>query len=98
MGDYVVWFRDGSTWTHPRFGDYVTVRRAAPESRMFAGFGFVTVDTSTAAGAAHRFDRTTFSLDAKKRTSTPGLRSWPARSLAQAKVPIYFLALSSAGR
>ena len=54
MGDYVVWFRDGSTWTHTRWGDYVTVRRAEPESRMFAGFGFVTVDTTT--GAGHRFD------------------------------------------
>jgi len=54
MGDFVVWFRDGSTWTHTRWGDYVTVRRAAPESQMFAGFGFVTVDTST--GAGHRCD------------------------------------------
>ncbi|MDQ0322935.1 hypothetical protein QO002_005141 [Pararhizobium capsulatum DSM 1112] len=56
MGDYVVWYRNGSTWTHTRFGDYVTVRRAAPESQMFAGFGFVTVDTTTPAGASHRFD------------------------------------------
>ncbi|HET7274369.1 MAG TPA: hypothetical protein VFI91_04285, partial [Longimicrobiaceae bacterium] len=54
MGDYVVWFRDGSTWTHTRWGDYVAIRRAAPESHMFAGFGFVTIDTST--GAGHRFD------------------------------------------
>ncbi len=54
MGDYVVWYRDGSTWTHTRWGDYVTVRRAAPESQMFAGFGYVTIDTST--GAGHRFD------------------------------------------
>ncbi len=54
MGDYVVWYRDGSTWTHTRWGDYVAIRRAAPESQMFAGFGFVTVDTST--GAGHRFD------------------------------------------
>lgn len=54
MGDFVVWFRDGSTWTHTRWGDYVAIRRAAPESQMFAGFGFVTIDTST--GAGHRFD------------------------------------------
>ena len=55
MGDFVVWFRDGSTSTHTRWGDYVTVRRAAPETNMFAGFGFVTIaDTTTAAG--HRFD------------------------------------------
>lgn len=52
MGDYVVWYRDGSTWTHTRWGDYVTIRQAAPESRMFAGFGFVTIDTSP----GHRFD------------------------------------------
>jgi hypothetical protein len=56
MGDYVVWYRDGSTWTHTRWGDYVTIRRAAPESAMFAGFGFVIIDTSTPAGASHRFD------------------------------------------
>lgn len=56
MGDFVVWFRDGSTWTHSRWGDYVTVRQAAPESTMFAGFGYVIVDTSTPAGASHRFD------------------------------------------
>jgi len=54
MGDYVVWFRDGSTWTHTRWGDYVAIRRAAPESRMFAAFGYVIVDTSS--GAGHRFD------------------------------------------
>ena len=54
MGDFVVWFRDGSTWTHTRWGDYVSIRRAAPESQMFAGFGFVTIDTTT--GAGHRFD------------------------------------------
>jgi hypothetical protein len=54
MGDYVVWFRDGSTWTHTRWGDYVSIRRAAPESQMFAGFGFAIIDTTT--GAGHRFD------------------------------------------
>jgi len=54
MGDFVVWFRDDSTWTHTRWGDYVAIRRAAPESQMFAGFGFVTIDTST--GAGHRCD------------------------------------------
>ena len=54
MGDFVVWYRDDSTWTHTRWGDYVTIRRAAPEARMFAGFGFVTIDTTT--GAGHRCD------------------------------------------
>jgi len=54
MGDYVVWFRDGSTWTHTRWGDYVSIRRAAPETHMFAGFGYIITDTST--GAGHRYD------------------------------------------
>lgn len=56
MGDYVVWFRDGSTWTHTRWGDYVSIRRAAPESRMFAGFGFVIIDTTSGGVPSHRFD------------------------------------------
>ncbi|MEO6220154.1 MAG: hypothetical protein ABIO81_06980 [Ginsengibacter sp.] len=55
MGDYVVWFRNGSTWTHTRWGDYVTVRQASPDRRLFAGFGFVTYQDATAA-AGHRFD------------------------------------------
>lgn len=55
MGDYVVWFRDGSTWTHTRWGDYVTVRRSSPDARMFAGFGYVILqDATTTAG--YRFD------------------------------------------
>jgi len=56
MGDYVVWYRDGSTWTHTRWGDYVSIRQAAPEPWMFAGFGFVTVDTSSGGVQSHRFD------------------------------------------
>ncbi len=55
MGDFVVWFRNGSTWTHTRWGDYVTVRRSSPDPRLFAGFGFVIYQDSTAA-AGHRFD------------------------------------------
>ncbi len=55
MGDYVVWFRNGSTWTHTRWGDYVACRQASPDARLFAGFGFVIYqDATTAAG--HRFD------------------------------------------
>jgi hypothetical protein len=56
MGDYVVWFRDGSTWTHTRWGDYVAIRQAAPESHMFAAFGYSITDTSTPTTASHRFD------------------------------------------
>ena len=55
MGDFVVWYRDGSTWTHTRWGDYVTARQSAPDGRLFAGFGFVIIqDATTTAG--HRFD------------------------------------------
>ena len=55
MGDFVVWFRNGSTWTHTRWGDYVTVRQASPDARLFAGFGFVILQDSTAT-AGYRFD------------------------------------------
>ncbi len=55
MGDYVVWYRDGSTWTHTRFGDYVSARQAFPDRRLFAGFGYVILqDATTTAG--YRFD------------------------------------------
>ena len=71
MGDYVVWFRDGSTWTHTRWGDYLAIRRAAPESHMFAGFGYVTIDTSTPAGASHRYDPY-YVLFGRERSRPPG--------------------------
>lgn len=55
MGDYVVYFRDESTWTHTRWGDYVSVRRSAPNGRVFAGFGYVILaDATTTAG--YRFE------------------------------------------
>ena len=55
MGDFVVWFRNGSTFTHSRWGDYVAVRQASPDGRLFAGFGYVIYeDTTTTAG--YRFD------------------------------------------
>ncbi len=55
MGDYVVWYRDGSDWTHTRWGDYVTVRRAFATRGYFAGFGYVIVQDGTTT-AGHRFD------------------------------------------
>jgi hypothetical protein len=55
IGDFVVWYRDGSTWTHTRWGDYVSVRQAFPDRRMFAGFGYVTIQDGTTT-AGHRFD------------------------------------------
>ncbi len=55
IGDFVVWYRDGSTWTHTRWGDYVSVRQSFPQSRCFGGFGYVILqDATTTAG--HRFD------------------------------------------
>ncbi len=46
LGDFVVWFRDGSTWSTVRWGDYVTARRSGKSDQMFAGFGFVTTGNS----------------------------------------------------
>src|SRR5215210_1541516 len=40
LGDFVVWFRDDSTRTVERFGDYLTTRRCDRNSRLFAGFGY----------------------------------------------------------
>jgi hypothetical protein len=51
IGDFVVWFRDDSTRTVQRFGDYLTTRRAERASRLFGGYGYfvteVTGDAST---------------------------------------------------
>lgn len=46
LGDFVVYFRDGSTATpgadidDPRFGDYLTVRPSTADSRRYAAFGY----------------------------------------------------------
>ena len=48
MGDFVVWFRDGSTWSTMRWGDYVTARKSAVNDQLFAGFGFITTGNSAA--------------------------------------------------
>jgi hypothetical protein len=47
LGDFVVYFRDGSTATagadtEPRWGDYITVRPSATDARRFAAFGYFT--------------------------------------------------------
>lgn len=46
LGDFVVWFRDGSTWSTVRWGDYVSCRRSGINDQMFGGFGFVTTGTN----------------------------------------------------
>ena len=43
LGDYVVWYRNGSDITTMRWGDFVTVRPAQRHEGMFAGFGYYTV-------------------------------------------------------
>ncbi len=40
IGDFVVWFRDGSTRTVQRFGDYLTTRPAQRNRSLFAAFGY----------------------------------------------------------
>lgn len=50
IGDFVVWFRNGSTRTVQRFGDYLTTRPEERNRHHFAGFGYyvtaVTTDAS----------------------------------------------------
>jgi hypothetical protein len=51
LGDFVVWFRNGSEVTTTRWGDYVTCRRAARKASHFAGFAYyINKDTSRASG------------------------------------------------
>lgn len=45
-GDFVVWFRDGSTRTVQRFGDYLTTHRAERNHSLFAGFGYFVTSVS----------------------------------------------------
>jgi len=40
IGDFVVWFRDGSTRTVQRFGDYLTTRPAQRATGLFGAFGY----------------------------------------------------------
>lgn len=54
IGDFEVWYRDGSTFTTTRWGDYVTVRPSLNPNKegLFAGFGYnTTADPTNAAGA-----------------------------------------------
>jgi hypothetical protein len=55
LGDFVVWYPETSTASTTRWGDYVTVRQASPQTGMFAGFGYAILkDTTTTAGV--KFD------------------------------------------
>jgi hypothetical protein len=51
IGDFVVWYHNGSELTPDRFGDYITIRRAGATNTEFAAFGYYTVkDSSRASG------------------------------------------------
>jgi hypothetical protein len=51
LGDYVVWFQNGSDTTTARWGDFTTVRRAGRNRSLFAGFAYYTKkDTSRTSG------------------------------------------------
>ncbi|MGZ3397029.1 MAG: hypothetical protein ACXVB2_23195 [Isosphaeraceae bacterium] len=55
LGDFVVWYPESSTASTTRWGDFVTARRASPQTSLFAGFGYAILqDTTTTAGV--RFD------------------------------------------
>ncbi len=46
IGDFVVWFRDDSTRTVQRFGDYLTTRPAQRNGNLFAGFGYFVTEVA----------------------------------------------------
>jgi len=55
LGDFVVWYPELSDIATTRWGDYVTVRQASPQTGMFAGFGYAILKDSTKT-AGYRFD------------------------------------------
>jgi hypothetical protein len=46
IGDYVVWYQNGSTRTVQRFGDYVTTRPQARNQARFSGYGYYVTSVS----------------------------------------------------
>jgi len=55
LGDYVVWFQNGSETTTKRWGDYVTCRGLGGDSQRFAGFAYYIKKDSTRA-SGYYFD------------------------------------------
>jgi hypothetical protein len=54
IGDFVVWFRDDSTRTVKRYGDYLTTRRARRNRSLFSAWGyFVTNVTGNPASCTY---------------------------------------------
>lgn len=55
LGDFVVWYPELSNIATTRWGDFVTVRQASPQTGLFAGFGYAILkDTTSTAGV--KFD------------------------------------------
>jgi hypothetical protein len=51
IGDFVVWFVNGSDRALTRWGDYLAIRRDGRSNDLFAGFGYFTMNTTkTTAG------------------------------------------------
>jgi len=51
LGDFIVWYQNGSDTTTTRWGDFTTVRMAARNRSLFAGFAYYTKkDTSRTSG------------------------------------------------
>lgn len=46
IGDFVVWFVNGSDRALMRWGDYLAIRRDARNEALFAGFGYFTMKTT----------------------------------------------------
>ena len=46
IGDFVVWFQNGSTRTVKRYGDYLTTRPAERNRRLFGGYGYYVTSVS----------------------------------------------------
>jgi hypothetical protein len=46
LGDFVVWFQNGSTRTVQRYGDYLTTRPAQRNRSLFSGFGYFVTSVS----------------------------------------------------
>jgi hypothetical protein len=47
IGDFVVWYQNGSDAALTRWGDYVTVRHSERRGSWFAGYGYFTLKDST---------------------------------------------------
>ena len=46
IGDFVVWFQNGSTRTVQRYGDYLTTRPAERNRKRFSGYGYFVTSVS----------------------------------------------------